>query len=76
MWGGYTYIFRKSINPEIIVRDGKPVAVILDIDIYEQMLEQIESIEDLEYLEKFVNSPLNFVLLMTFWDEKAIVKIL
>jgi hypothetical protein len=48
------------------VRDGKPVAVILDIDIYEQMLEQIESIEDLEYLEKFVNSPLNFVLLMTF----------
>ena len=74
MWGGYTYIFRKSINPEIIVRDGKPVAVILDIDIYEQMLEQIESIEDLEYLEKFVNSPLNFVLLMTFWDGKAIVK--
>ena len=36
-------------NPEIIMRDGKPVAVILDIDIYEQMLEQIESIEDLEY---------------------------
>jgi hypothetical protein len=31
-------------NPEIIIRDGKPVSVILDIEIYEQMLEQIESI--------------------------------
>ena len=53
-------------NPEIIIRDGKPVAVILDIDIYQQMLEQIESIEDLEYLEKIVNSLLNFVILMIF----------
>jgi hypothetical protein len=47
-------------NPEIIMRDGKPVAVILDIDIYEQMLEQIESIEDLEYLEKIRQQPLEF----------------
>jgi PHD/YefM family antitoxin component YafN of YafNO toxin-antitoxin module len=47
-------------NPEIIMRDGKPVAVILDIDIYEQMLEQIESIEDLEYLEKVRQQPLEF----------------
>jgi PHD/YefM family antitoxin component YafN of YafNO toxin-antitoxin module len=47
-------------NPEIIMRDGKPVAVILDIDIYEQMLEQIEGIEDLEYLEKIRQQPLEF----------------
>jgi PHD/YefM family antitoxin component YafN of YafNO toxin-antitoxin module len=47
-------------NPEIIMRDGKPVSVILDIDIYEQMLEQIESIEDLEYLEKIRQQPLEF----------------
>jgi len=47
-------------NPEIIIRDGKPVSVILDIEIYEQMLEQIESIEDLEYLEKIRQQPLEF----------------
>ena len=47
-------------NPEIIMRDGKPVSVILDIDIYEQMLEQIEGIEDLEYLEKIRQQPLEF----------------
>jgi len=47
-------------NAEIIMRDGKPVAIILDIDIYEQMLEQIESIEDLEYLEKIRQQPLEF----------------
>ena len=47
-------------KPEIIMRDGKPVAVILDIDIYEQMLEQIESIEDLEYLEKIRQQPIEF----------------
>ena len=47
-------------NPEIIMRDGKPVAVILDIDIYEQMLEQIEGIEDLEYLKKVRQQPIEF----------------
>jgi hypothetical protein len=45
---------------EIIMRDGKPVDVILDIDIYEQMLEQIEGIEDLEYLEIIRQQPLEF----------------
>ena len=49
-----------SKNPEIIVRDGKPVAVILDIDIYEAMLEQIEGLEDLEYLNKIRQHPLEF----------------
>ena len=39
-------------KPEIILRDGKPVSVILDIDVYQEMLEQIEAIEDLEALTK------------------------
>lgn len=47
-------------NLKIIMRDGKPVDVILDIDIYEQMLEQIEGIEDLEYLEIIRQQPLEF----------------
>jgi len=47
-------------EPEIILRDGKPVAVILDIDVYEEMLEQIEGTKDLEYLEKMRQQPLEF----------------
>jgi PHD/YefM family antitoxin component YafN of YafNO toxin-antitoxin module len=56
---------------EIIMRDGKPVAVILDIDIYEQMLEQIESIEDLEYLEKIRQQPLEFRSLDDFLKRES-----
>ena len=58
-------------NPEIIMRDGKPAAVILDIDIYEQTLEQIESIEDLEYLEKIRQQPLEFRSLDDFLRRKS-----
>ena len=53
------------------MRDGKPVAVILDIDIYEQMLEKIESIEDLEYLEKIRQQPLEFRSLDDFLRRKS-----
>ncbi len=56
-------------NPEIVLRDGKPVAVILDIDVYEEMLEQIEGIEDLEYLEKLRQKPTEFRALDNFLQE-------
>jgi PHD/YefM family antitoxin component YafN of YafNO toxin-antitoxin module len=56
-------------NPEVILRDSKPVAVILDIDVYEQMLEQIEGIEDLEYIEKVRQKPMEFRSLSTFLQE-------
>ena len=56
---------------EIIMRDGKPVDVILDIDIYEQMLEQIEGIEDLEYLEKIRQQPLEFRSLDYFFTRES-----
>jgi len=47
-------------NPEVVVRDGKPVAVILDIDVYEDLLEQVEGVEDLKYLQKVRQKPLEF----------------
>jgi len=60
----YHFLFKRAKTPtknlKIIMRDGKPVDVILDIDIYEQMLEQIEGIEDLEYLEIIRQQPLEF----------------
>ena len=39
---------RDLYKPQIIVRDGKPAAVILDIEDYEAMLEQLEQVEDLK----------------------------
>jgi len=56
-------------NPEIIVRDGKPVAVILDIDVYREMLEELEDIEDLKALEEMRSKPLKFRKLEDFLNE-------
>ena len=39
-------------EPEIILRDGKPRAVIIDIDEYQEMLERLEDTEDLRVLEE------------------------
>ena len=49
---------RKS--QEIIVRDGKPVAVILDIDEYRKILERLEDAEDLRTLQEMRSKPLHF----------------
>ena len=43
--------------------------MILDIDVYEEMLEQIEGIEDLEYLEKLRQEPTEFRSLDNFLQE-------
>lgn len=45
---------------EIILKDGKPKAVILDIGEYQEMLERLEDIEDLKTLEKMRKRPLRF----------------
>jgi PHD/YefM family antitoxin component YafN of YafNO toxin-antitoxin module len=47
-------------EPEIVIREGKPSAVILDIDEYQEMLERLEDIEDLMMLEKMREKPLKF----------------
>jgi len=54
---------------EIIVRDGKPTAVILDIDEYENMLERLEDLEDLETLREMREKPLSFKKLDEFLSE-------
>lgn len=50
----------KRKAPEIILRDGKPRAVILDIDEYQEMLERLEDAEDLRMLEEMRRKPLEF----------------
>ena len=51
---------------EIVFRDGKPVAVILNIEEYQGILEQLEDIEDLKVLEEMRKKPLKFRRLEEF----------
>ena len=55
--------------PEIVLKGGKPSAVILDIDEYRQMLERLEDLEDLNMLKEMRKRPLKFRKLEEFLKE-------
>jgi PHD/YefM family antitoxin component YafN of YafNO toxin-antitoxin module len=59
----------KRKAPEIILREGKPSAVILDIDEYRNMLERLEDLEDLNRLKEMRKRPLKFRKLEDFLRE-------
>jgi len=59
----------KEETPEIVVKGGKPVAVILDIDEYQEMLERLEDAEDLKMLSEMRKCPLKFRSLEKFLEE-------
>ncbi|GIX46093.1 MAG: hypothetical protein KatS3mg131_0304 [Candidatus Tectimicrobiota bacterium] len=59
----------KRKAPDIVLREGKPVAVILDIDEYQEMLERLEDVEDLKMLEEMRKKPLKFRKLEDFLKE-------
>jgi len=61
----------KKKEPEIILREGKPAAVILDIDVYQEMLERLEDAEDLKMLAEMRQKPLKFKRLEDFLAEAA-----
>lgn len=56
-------------EPEIILRNGKPAAVILDIEAYQEMLERLEDIEDLKMLAEMREKTLKFKKLEDFLGE-------
>jgi len=56
-------------SPEIVLRDGQPAAVILDIEEYQEMLERLEDLDDLEMLKEMRERPLNFRKLEDFLAE-------
>ncbi len=62
----------KARQPEIVLRRGKPAAVILDIDEYEEMLERLEQAEDLKALQRLRKRPLRFKTLAEYLKERAI----
>jgi len=59
----------KKRPPEIVLRQGKPAAVILDIEEYRSMLERLEDIEDLKMLKEMRSKPLKFRKLEDFLRE-------
>lgn len=46
--------------PGIVFKEGKPSAVILDLDEYREMLDRLEDLEDLNMLRKIRRKPLKF----------------
>jgi len=59
----------KKKEPEIILRKGKTAGVILDIDVYQEMLERLEDNEDLKMLVEMRKKPLKFKKLADFLAE-------
>jgi len=51
---------KAHVSPEVVIRDGKPVAVIVEIEEYREMLERLEEIEDLAALQAVRREPLEF----------------
>jgi PHD/YefM family antitoxin component YafN of YafNO toxin-antitoxin module len=45
---------------ELVYRDGKPAAVILDVAEYEELLERVEDLDDLRALRQMRERPLQF----------------
>lgn len=59
----------KRKNPEIILRDGKPAAVIIDINEYQEILERLKDMEDIRVLKEMRRKPLKFRKLEDFLNE-------
>ena len=59
----------KRKKPEIVLKDGKPSAVIIDINEYHEILERLEDIEDLNMLKEMRKKPLSFKKLEDFLKE-------
>ena len=54
----------------MVLSEGQPRAVILDIDEYREMLERLEDAEDLRELERMRRRPLKFRRLEEFLQER------
>jgi PHD/YefM family antitoxin component YafN of YafNO toxin-antitoxin module len=62
---------KRRKDPEIVIRGGKPAAVILDIKEYRALLERLEDAEDLKTLDAMRKKPLKFRKLEDFLREAS-----
>lgn len=61
---------RRARQPELVIRNGKPAAVILGIDEYEELLERVEDVGDLKTLRAMRKKPLRFAKLSDFLQKR------
>ena len=47
-------------NPEVIIKDGRPAAVIINIDEYQEMVERLGDAELLAMIENIRGNPSEF----------------
>ena len=59
----------KKKTPEIVLKDGKPAAIILDIEEYQELLERLEDVGNLKMPERMRKKPLKFRKLEDFLKE-------
>jgi prevent-host-death family protein len=62
---------RRRKDPEIVIRAGKPTAVILSIEEYRSLLERAEDAEDLHMLKAMRKRPLKFRRFEDFLKDSA-----
>jgi hypothetical protein len=65
-----SHMKKAAKEPEMIIREGKPVSVILPIKEYEKLLERLEDAEDAAYLKKARSKPLSFTPLGQYLAER------
>ena len=61
----------KQKEPQLIVKSGKPSAVIIGINEYRRLLEMAENWEDLKILEEMEKRPLKFRSLEEYLAEHS-----
>jgi len=57
-------------QPEIVVRKGKPVSVILPIEIYQELLERLEDADDMAWLKKARQKPMRYRRLEEYLSQR------
>jgi hypothetical protein len=57
-------------EPEIVMRKGKPVSVILPIKDYEELLERVEDADDVAWLGRTRKKPLRYRPLEEYLAER------
>jgi prevent-host-death family protein len=62
---------RNRKDPEIVMRGGRPTAVILSIEEYRKLLERVEDAEDLKTLTAMRKRPLRFRRLEDFLKDSS-----
>lgn len=71
MNGCYTGIMRASLaEPEIVTRNGKPVSVIVPIEVFEELLERAEDTADIAWLRRARRKPLRYRPLEDYLAER------